>query len=986
MAVRLLSTAAALACGTCWLAAAATPTPAPLHGLDEGCLVQIVLTVSAGDSGDELRRPLLNSTAGPGDIAAYPPDHHEGGRAALLQQEAGASTVGGGAALADTSEGGTDAELQNRSDSAGGWGLVNLTEILGSVEADAQAYSDVRAENKSIWGRTMSGLMGDPDTLPFRRGSNDTEVDKLKSVGLKLNDKGDLPVFKSALITNCAVLLGCLMAFSGLRLQYPEVYANNVREPAEDGYGTAPFKPSLSLLGWVAAGWSVTIDQAERTSGLDAAMMIEFLQFSMKALALVGAPQLFVLCPLYRFCGRGQAGVENDILSMVDMNNLEDGHWLFWAYSGIVWYVVAGTQALIFRTMRSFLERRFRWLKELEPPRSSTLLVEAVPEESCSDAELKAYFSRLFPGDSVESAYIVKHTERLQYLMEQLQINSQFWEQVQYARAQQLERARLASGELEGGKLKADPDMEERVDHYAGRVQVVEKHVLAERKRIVEDSAEPLIQTIRDGKTVKCLSSHARAVNTNCGFVTFKTKRDAMIALNMRCTADQEEFFMSIPPDPQDVIYNDLTYTPQRKTLLAVLGHGAIFAIFIGFVPIVTLLSDFTDLQKLEKTMPVTSEYIAQYPLLLSVMEGVLSSLALTLFTACLPTVLMMIIYRCYLTGAHAWAQQRLQTVYFWFQTIFIILVAAVGGSLLDKIKVLLDKPMDTFGLLADHLPGATHFYLNFIVMQWATHGIVMTRYMVLFKFIGLRALMGKRRAVELAEPEDQDYYGIGSRSARWSATLLIGIIFSTLSPMIAGLTFINFVLCRICYGYLLVFAETRKPDSGGLFFVNGLMHVQYGVMIYVVLMIGVMARHAKSSGPIILTVPAALYLTYCSYRFRVGFSYDMMPFQDVAAMPEDDPPVAAKAADLHEGARDSTACFNRGALHYTQRELTDAIHTPWTLAQVCSSKALGDDDAKLFGHKAEDKRKGGGLLIAPRPGAASPAGPAKARKSHDGC
>jgi len=611
--------------------------------------------------------------------------------------------------------------------------------------------------------------------------------------------------------------------------------------------------------------------------------------------------------------------------------------------------------------------------------------VEAVPERYCSDAELKDYFSELFPGDSVESAYIVKNTDRLQYLVQQLKINYQFWEQVQYSRSQALEKAKIQS-DLE---TREDLDMIERVDHYAGRVQIVEKHVQAERKRILEDSAEPLVVTSErsdDGGYVKRLSGHARAVNTCCGFVTFRSKRDAMIALNMRCTADQEEFLISIPPDPKDVIYNDLRYSPHYRALMALLGHGAIFAIFIGFVPIVTLLSDFTDLQKLEKTMPVTSEYIAQYPLLLSVMEGVLSSLALTLFTACLPTVLMMIIYRCYLTGAHAWAQQRLQTVYFWFQTIFIILVAAVGGSLLDKIKVLLDKPMDTFGLLADHLPGATHFYLNFIVMQWATHGIVMTRYMVLFKFIGLRALMGKRRAVELAEPEDQDYYGIGSRSARWSATLLIGIIFSTLSPMIAGLTFINFVLCRICYGYLLVFAETRKPDSGGLFFVNGLMHVQYGVMIYVVLMIGVMARHAKSSGPIILTVPAALYLTYCSYRFRVGFSYDMMPFQDVAAMPEDDPPVAAKAADLHEGARDSTACFNRGALHYTQRELTDAIHTPWTLAQVCSSKALGDDDAKLFGHKAEDKRKGGGLLIAPRPGAASPAGPAKARKSHDGC
>lgn len=955
MAANRLPTAAVLAFRTCCLAFVATLTPAASYGLDEECLFQIVATVSVGNAGNELRLPSANITAGPDDIAVYPhgssgealtKSHYEGEGAALVQQGAEVNTVGGGAALVDTAEGGTDKEILNRSsevlitDGAEGQRFFNLTEIFGSVEADAQAYTEGgmdKPSHKGIWGRTMSGLMGDPGANPFLSRANDTEMDKLKSVGLKLNDKGDLPVFKSALVTNCAVLLGCLMAFSGLRLQYPEVYANNVRDPSEDGYGTAPFKPSLGALGWVGAGWSVTIDQAERTSGLDAAMMIEFVQFSMKALALVGAPQLFILCPLYRFCGKGQAGVENDILSMIDMNNLEDGHWLFWAYSGIVWYVVVGTQALIFRTMRNFLERRFRWLKELEPPRSSTLLVEAVPEESCSDAELKAYFSRLFPGDSVEAAYIVKHTERLQYLMEQLQINSQFWEQVQYARAQQLERAR-ATMELEGGKLRADPDMEERVDHYAGRVQVVEKHVLAERKRIVEDSAEPLIQTIRDGKTVKCLSSHARAVNTNCGFVTFKTKRDAMIALNMRCTADQEEFFMSIPPDPQDVIYNDLTYTPQRKTLLAVLGHGAIFAIFVGFVPIVTFVSGFTNLRQLERTMPATSEYISHYPLLLSLMEGVLSSLALTLFTACLPTILMMIIYRCFLMGAHAWAQQRLQIVYFWFQIIFSILVTAVGGSLLGKIKEIVDKPMDTFGLLADHLPGATHFYLNFIVMQWATHGFVMTRYMQLFKYFGFRALLGKRRAVELAEPEDQDYYGIGSRMARWSATVLIGIIFSTLSPAITGLTFINFLLCRICYGYLLVFAENRKPDSGGLFFVNGLRHVQYGVMIYVVLLIGVMARHAKSNGPIIMTVPAALYLMYCCYRFRVGFSYEMLPFQDVVSLPKE---------------RSKFHADDDGSRAYTQRELTDPIHAPWgRRGEGDGGESTEDDEEKVRWHE----------------------------------
>jgi len=209
---------------------------------------------------------------------------------------------------------------------------------------------------------------------------------------------------------------------------------------------------------------------------------------------------------------------------------------------------------------------------------------------------------------------------------------------------------------------------------------------------------------------------------------------------------------------------------------------------------------------------------------------------------------------------------------------------------------------------------------------------------------------------VELAEPEDQDYYGIGSRMARWSATVLIGIIFSTLSPAITGLTFINFLLCRICYGYLLVFAENRKPDSGGLFFVNGLRHVQYGVMIYVILLIGVMARHAKSNGPIFMTVPAALYLIYCCYRFRVGFTFEMLPFQDVVSLPK------GKESKFHADEDGSRA--------YTQRELTDPIHAPWRGRGGARARAAEEGEGDGGASTEDDEEQ---LRLHERPAAALP-------------
>merc|ERR1719329_1149503 len=71
--------------------------------------------------------------------------------------------------------------------------------------------------------------------------------------------------------------------------------------------------------------------------------------------------------------------------------------------------------------------------------------------------------------------------------------------------------------------------------------------------------------------------------------------------------------------------------------------------------------------------------------------------------------------------------------------------------------------------------------------------------------------------AHDLAEPEDQDYYGMGSRSARFTIMLVIAIVFCTLSPLMTVLALINSGLCRLFYGYLFNYAETVKSDLGGV-------------------------------------------------------------------------------------------------------------------------------------------------------------------------
>merc|ERR1719356_331775 len=116
-------------------------------------------------------------------------------------------------------------------------------------------------------------------------------------------------------------------------------------------------------------------------------------------------------------------------------------------------------------------------------------------------------------------------------------------------------------------------------------------------------------------------------------------------------------------------------------------------------------------------------------------LEGLLSTLALIVFMSFLPTIFMWIFKVCFCLRSHAGEQLKLQVWYFWFMMVFTVLITALGGSLIDTMKVVVDHPSSFFGLLADSLPTSTHFYLNFLVLQAGAQFANLCRLPQLFKY-----------------------------------------------------------------------------------------------------------------------------------------------------------------------------------------------------------------------------------------------------------
>jgi len=519
---------------------------------------------------------------------------------------------------------------------------------------------------------------------------------------------------------------------------------------------------------------------------------------------------------------------------------------------------------LIWTAKESFLERRFRWLRAMPAPRSTSVLVHNIPARYCSDGELKAFFCRMFPPEVVHEVYVVRKTETLLYWVNH-------WRSLDKARKEAdfyLERQGHRQRHRVFGVGEVDS-----IDYYEQGKTTAMEMIRSERQRMRDAEQSPP-------------AGPDHSVFTGNAFVSFTSRREADIAQQLQYTADARYMVCAIPPDPADVRWADLRADPTTKRHRERIGYLYVIGLYVSFMPLTVAISSLINIEALRKHSPAVDHMVTSLPFMAKVVEGLGGSLALSLFMSFLPTLLVLIFDNFFMLKADAWVQKQLQIWYFWFMIIFILLVTTIGSSVIIAFKDIIERPFEIFGLMADSMPQATHFYLNFMTLEWVIHSMNLTRYINLAKYIVLRAVCDEWRARELSEPEDQDYYGFGSRSARWTLNLIIALVFCSLSPLIMLVSLVNFFLCRLIYGYLIVFAEVRKPDLGGQFFVRQLHHLQMGVLIYLTLMIGVLYRRASTKGPMFVAIGAFAYAVYVFRRLILILQWEKLPFEAVVEDP----------------------------------------------------------------------------------------------------
>merc|ERR1719356_718496 len=139
---------------------------------------------------------------------------------------------------------------------------------------------------------------------------------------------------------------------------------------------------------------------------------------------------------------------------------------------------------------------------------------------------------------------------------------------------------------------------------------------------------------------------------------------------------------------------------PTHAQVTTLIGYALIGFVFWAYLPTVVAIAYYTSLETLAEYSD-SFKSMAEDPSTSALWDGLVNALALQLLMGFVPTFFVIIFSNFFCIKSGNSLQHKIQEWYFYFQVIFVLLVTAIGSSLLDTLQELAEDPTSIFYLLA---------------------------------------------------------------------------------------------------------------------------------------------------------------------------------------------------------------------------------------------------------------------------------------------
>ncbi|XP_027359271.1 CSC1-like protein ERD4 isoform X2 [Abrus precatorius] len=472
-----------------------------------------------------------------------------------------------------------------------------------------------------------------------------------------------------------------------------------------------------------------------------------------------------------------------------------------------------------------------------------------VPQGQTRKEQVDSYFKAIYPETFYRSMIVTDNKE----------VNKIYEELEGYKK-----KLACAEAVYEGSKTTAKPEGT-RPTNKTGFLGLVGKKV---------DSIEYYNEKINE-LVVKLESEQKvtlREKQQNAATVFFSNRVVAASASQSLHAQMVDTWSVFYAPEPRQLLWPNLKIRFFQRELRQYLVYFIVaLTIFFYMIPI-TFISGLTTLDNLVKIIPFIKP-VVRIKALRTVLEAYLPQLALIIFLALLPKLLL---FLSKLEGipSESHAIRAASGKYFYFSVLNVFIGVTIGGTLFSTFKTVEKNPNTIVPMLAASLPGNATFFLTYVALKFFVgYGLELSRIVPLIIFHLKRKYLCKTEA-DLKDAWYPGDLGYGTRVPGDMLIVTIVFCYSVIAPLIIPFGALYFGL-----GWLILRNQALKVyvpsyESNGRMWPHIHNRILASLILYQITMLGYFGVQKFYYTPVLIPLPilSLIFGFACAKKFYPTF------------------------------------------------------------------------------------------------------------------
>lgn len=669
----------------------------------------------------------------------------------------------------------------------------------------------------------------------------------------------DFSSFLTSLATSFLIFLVLMLLFAWVSskpgnavIYYPNRLLKNM-DPYE---GSGSGRRTRNPFSWIVEAFKSKEEEIVAMSGVDTAVYFVFLSTVVGILVLAGVILLPVLLPVAATDIGTVSSTSKEAFN--DLDKLAIGHVQqksprLWAFVIGVYWASFLTYYLLWKAYKHVSDLRASALEVAEPkPEQFAVLVRdipPVPENGTRKEQVDSYFRSIYQ-DSFYRSVIVTDNKKV----------NKIWKELEDCK-KKLERAKFVYGK---SKTVGNPNGTQPTSRI-GFLGLVGKKV--ETIEYLNEKISELVSQLETEQKVTIKEKQ------QCSAIIFFTNRVSAASAAQSLHARMVDTWTVMQaPEPRQIIWSNLSLNYyEREVRKYVVYFIVALTIFFYMIPI-GFISALTTLDNLVKLAPFLKP-VVKIAVLRTVLEAYLPQLALIIFLALLPKLLMTL-SKMEGIPSISHAIRATSGKYFYFTVLNVFIGVTLGGTLFTNLKAIENSPNSAIRLLATSLPGNATFFLTFVALKFFVgYGLELSRIVPLIIY-HLKVKYLCKTEDDIKEAWAPGDLGYATRFPADMLILTIVLCYSVIAPMI-----IPFGLAYFGIGWLVLRNQALKVyvpsfESYGRMWPHMHMRVVSALLLYQVTMVGYFGIKEFVYTPVLVPLPVITFIFafVCSKKFYGAF------------------------------------------------------------------------------------------------------------------